>query len=281
VIWEIRKKVADPAFVFERNIAYEKRRLVFTDHYRALVDEIPAQDTVRYAGNLARAREATGYQLYWTDIGRSEASGFQRFNWLVALLGTLALIAWIRLAIAAYRYDPPKRMAAVNPSLRGIRGWLLLPAFNVLTTPFALLLTLAKSAHAWAADTWVALTTYGGAQYHVLWAPCLLFELVANLGLLVYAILLIVLFFQRRRTTPFFYVAFLAAMLTVQVIDHVFVYWLPMTSSDGAGAIQQIFGGAIGAMIWGAYFFNSQRVKSTFVEGRAKRVEAEMVSTPV
>lgn len=281
--WAIKAdttKVEDPGFLFERSISAKDRRLTITDRYRSRLDAVAPADVVRYANNLAKARSAIGYQLFWTDPTENSRQGFfAQLNWPVAMVGLLALAVWGWLARLVYQFDPRPRTSHTNIALRGIRGWLLLPAIGVVVTPFTILLALGQSLGASRLDTWTNLTSPGSDHYNALWAPTLLFELVANAGLLVFAITLGVLFFKRRRSTPIFYIAFFVAALGVQAVDlglASIVSKAADLSKDVAGFTRNIFH----ALIWSAYFLQSTRVKSTFTES-GSRVAVREVAEPV
>ena len=271
--WPITPSTAsieDPAFTFERTLKTEGLRFIITDHFHSLTDEIAAKDTARYTGNLARARNELGYQLYWTDpAAPSTAKGFDRMNWPIALLALAAFAIWSWLAVVVYRFEPPLRNDYDDDleRLQGIRGWLLLLAFGLLIAPIRIGSLLGVSIKAMSADTWARLTTYGSASYHAAWAPLLLFELVANLGLLMFSLLLLVLFFQRRRSFPIVGIAIFSAGFLVQGADLMLASLLPMVSVDSkdyAALVRTCFSIAI----WSAYLLRSRRVKWTFVKPR-------------
>jgi len=274
--WSIKEettKVNDPAFDFERTIRKTGRRLTFTDTYQTRVDAVAPADVVRYANNLSKARNAIGYQLYWSDPVAKQPGGFlAQINWPVLMLGLLALIGWIELARRAYRYDPPPSLGHTNPALCGIRGWLLLPGLGTIVTPFVLMKTILDNAKTMRVDLWTILTSPGSEQYNALWAPTLLIEFVANIGLLVFAILLATLFARRRRSTPRVYIAFLTAAIVVQLIDMVMVGFIK-PQHELANDIGVLIRQCLSTALWSAYFLNSVRVQSTFTEGRPGMVQ--------
>lgn len=273
--WQIKEettKVTDPAFDFERTIHKTGRKITFIDKFQTRIDAVAPADVVRYANNLSKARNAIGYQLYWSDPVAKQPGGFlAQINWPVTLLALLALVGWAWLARRMYHYDPPPRATPVNNSLRGISGWLVLPALGVLVSPFVLALSIRGSFNAAKLDGWTILTTPGSEHYNALWAPTLLFELIANLGLFVFAVLLLILFFKRRRSTPAFYIAFLIANVAVQLVDVIMAgFMTPL--ADATKEISGLTRGVLSAALWSAYFLSSTRVKSTFVESGPKAV---------
>lgn len=268
--WPIKAErvvVEDPAFVFERTISSGPKRFSITDRYRSLGDAVAAEDAVRYANAIAKARDNTFYQLHWTDPGRAAAGGLaDRINWLVLMVGVMALGLWIWLAVRAWHGDPPPIGLPASPSApSGLRGWLALATLGVTVTPFVMMFGLYNISSALTPVTWAALTTYGTDTYHPLWAPALLFEVIGILGLMVFWGLVCVLFYQRRTSAPYWYIRMLIASVFYTAIDSGLMVLLPavtLETKDIAGLVRQ----ALTAAIWIAYFMKSERVRATFVK---------------
>jgi Protein of unknown function (DUF2569) len=234
---------------------------------------------VRYAGNLGRVRDAAGYQLFWSDPAKdanASAGAMQHFNWLLALVGALVFAMWCWLATTVYRYDPKMKPVAIDRSPQRIGGWLILPAIGIVVTPFIYATALIKSSNAFATDTWSALTTYGNPHYHPMWAPCLLMELTAHLGFLVFSVLMAIVFFQRRRIAPKLFIALMIITLIYRLIDHAVASQLPVVSADST-VYTDIVRLSIASLIWISYFLTSARVKSTFVMERVRHVPNAML----
>ena len=278
--WPIKPEkhhVEDPAFTFDQDLRLDGLRLIITDHYTSLAKEVPASDMPRYLANLARARDALDFSLYWTDPAPAavttsskatatqgkQRTGLDRMNWPIAML-TLALLAiWGWLAARAYRHDPPPQLLG-RDSAHGIGGWLVLVAIGLMISPFLIGRTLFDIAGAMSSDTWAALTTFGGASYHALWAPLLLAELVVDLGLMVFAVLLLILFFQRRTCFPKLMIGFYIASALVQGGDMLMSSLIP-SSTVADKEYVTLVRVVIASIIWSAYMMKSRRVKATFV----------------
>lgn len=265
-------RVDDASFEFERRRSEKNKVLLMVDSFQSRADHVAPADTARYAANLDRARDATDYMLYRGDDTPAppKLSGLERFNWSVAMLAALLLAAFTWLALKLYRHDPPAvPHAPFGSKLQGIGGWLLLPAFGVVVAPIRLLLEMTQLMPSYAADTWAQLTIVGASAYHAMWAPLLLFELAANLGLLVFSLLLLVMFFQKRRGVPRLYITVLVASVAVQFIDMGLAQLIPAAAE---GVTHKEWGelarGVLAAAVWGSYFHVSERVKATFVHGR-------------
>jgi transglutaminase-like putative cysteine protease len=274
--WKIepeRTTVDDPAFEFERRIEYaaKEHRVTFKDRFRSRLDYVAPADVARYVANLDRVDDNLGYSLYQYDDAPpapAPTRWIDKFNWPIAMLGVLILLLWAWLASRLYRYDPLPRPEPVYAKLQGIRGWLVLPAISVVVQPFRIMYDVGVLVPSFATDVWTTLTTAGGTAYDALWAPILLYELAANLALLVFAVLLAVLFFQRRRSVPVIFVAFLIGAALVQGLDLWLASLIPMDSMKVTPKeMSELARSVVGAMIWSAYFLVSHRVKSTFVHG--------------
>lgn len=270
--WNIapeQQQVSDPAFEFERRTTVNQKTITFQDRFVARADHIAAADTARYVANLDRARSALNYVLFMPEAGPQAASRLvDRFNWLVALVGILLLLIFGWVSIRLYHYDPPAAPSAGEARLQGISGWLLLPAIGVLLAPLRIGSALLNNLSLYAVDTWSALTTWGSAQYHAMWAPVLLFELASNVALVVFGLLLAVLFYQRRSSLPKVYIGFMSTMLALMVIDLALLQCLPEAAqAAGRQGATTLAHSLVWAVIWGRYFMVSQRVKATFVRG--------------
>ncbi len=271
--WDIKPEqntVDDPAFHFERSISAKDKLLVFTDRFRSRVDHIAASETAQYAANLERARDTVGYRLYKYDEAPPavRAGVMDRFNWPVATIILLGVLFFSWLAAKLYRYDPAPAAAPVEAELEGVRGWLILPAINVVVLPVRLLVETIKTLPTYAADTWATLTTVGNAAYHPMWAPVLLYELSANLAQIVFSVLLAVLFFQKRRSAPYVFIGVMGGSVIIQAADMLIAGALPSAHIFTPTGWNAFAAGIMGLAVWGTYFLVSRRVKSTFVNGR-------------
>lgn len=277
--WSLRmdnETIEDAVFHFERRVSLEdnKRKIVETDHFVSRADFVAGADAPRYAANLEKARQALGITLTKRDAGveapvaDTPALGvMERFNWSIAMLAVMLLAVLVWLALKVYRYDPPPPGGVIDPRLQGISGWLLLPALAIVLQPLRILKDVAELVPSYAADTWMHLTTVGQTAYHPLWAPTLLFELAANLALLVFSVLLLILFFQRRRSVPLVFLAFQGGALFVGVLDQMVAGLIPAVQHEASGSgWAQVARQALALAIWGSYFLVSRRVKATFVK---------------
>jgi hypothetical protein len=266
-------RVDDPAFSFRRSVRADPghKRFVIHDEYRSLADEVAAREMPRYTANLAKARGELGYSLDWSDAlpppvamaGVAVAGFTDRINWPMALLTLFALALFAHGALRAWRYDPAPR-GAVDPAFAGFGGWLWLYGVGVLLMPVRLAMQLWDNAPAYGSVAWAARTLFGGAHYHALNAPMLLFEWLGLLALLVASVLLLCLFLARRSNYVHLALCFYALVIVVQLSDLLLAVNLPGLGVDGEDW-QSLAAMGLGSLAWSAYLLGSRRVRATFV----------------
>ena len=277
------ERVKDAAFTFEHRVvqAGEARRIVETDHFVSHDSFVRGVDAPGYAANLEKARQLLGMTLTKSDARVAGGGGFiDRFNWIVALLGALMLAGFVWLAARVYRYDPPPAAGLADPRLCGIAGWLALPAIAIAAQPFVILLSFLNLAPNYTADTWAILTTAGQAGYHPMWAPTLLFELAANLGMIVFSVLLAILFFRKRCSVPYIFLAFQGSVVVIAALDAIAASMIPTLAQPDSAAWPEVIKRAASFVIWGSYFMKSKRVKATFVKTWSAQTSAKEVIAP-
>lgn len=163
----------------------------------------------------------------------------------------------------------PKADVAAPPALqpRGIGGWLILPALALIITPIRMGFEFVRDfLPVLDSDAWALLATPGSALYHPLWAPLVVFELIANVVMFSFTLWLLVLFFRESKRVPVLYILWLLLLAAVQVIDQLLVQQMPFLASQlNEDALVDIARALVGAAIWIPYFLKSVRVKNTFV----------------
>ena len=188
-------------------------------------------------------------------------------NWpiLGALAVAAAACAWG--ARRAYLYNPAPTLAVEpDPKLAGIRGWLILLAFNVAFLPPVLAWNLFAGARLVVSRTaWSALSTPGEPAYSPARVPVILIEVLSQTALTAYACAVAVAFVRRRQGFRVHFPALLVSSLVFAVLDHAAVGILSLGSPDSA-RIGRILWGAFWGCVWIAYVRYSPRVRATFAE---------------
>jgi hypothetical protein len=275
-ITESDERVEDPAFSFHRRVKADpgKQRFVIQDDYRSLSDEVSAREMPRYTANLAKARGELGYAINWVDSlprpvpaaakkAAARAGFVDRLNWPLLLLALFALVVYAGLARRAWQLDPAPR-GTVEPALAGFGGWLWIYTLVVVSLPLRMAYNLCSDLSAYGGVGWSTYAVFGGAHYHPLYAPVLLFELLGQLALLVFAVLGACLYFSRRSSYPRVAVALYAGVVCFQVADLLLASALP-AGEVGTEDLSTLAKAVLGASLWSAYLLSSCRVRSTFV----------------
>jgi len=271
--WEVKPDqlhVDDPAFEFHRNEEWKGRTLLLTDRFKSRLDHIAPADVARYSANLEKARQGVSYTLFRNDTPAAGTRSGAGPHWLPAVVGTLAVLGFIALALRVYRWDPQAWPAGAmrHPMPpRGLGGWLMVVAIVVVVSIVRLVRTLVESWPTYDAESWANLTVPGSAGYDPLWVPSLLLALVGNIGLIAGMGLVVLLYLKRRTSLPRVFIAVIGSGFVVSALDLLLTLSIPaaaqsVTSKDWS----QLAGNAIGCALWTAYFLRSGRVRVTFVE---------------
>jgi hypothetical protein len=150
----------------------------------------------------------------------------------------------------------------------GLSGWLILIGFGLCIGPVVRLGQIIPSWDSYfSLYAWQSAAVPGGAQYHPLYGPLLIFELLGNILLLTVNVLLIFLFFKRRFHFPRLYIAFVWSNAAFLMIDSVAAQSIPfLAAEEQRSAFRDAYRAVFHALLWGTYMFTSKRVKATFRE---------------
>jgi hypothetical protein len=146
----------------------------------------------------------------------------------------------------------------------GIGGWLILPAIGLVLTPIVLLKGLVELLPVFDPEIWQQLTEPGADSYHPLWATVVIYELLANVGFLVFTLWLGFLFVRKSSRTPAVFIAWLAINIAIQLVDLLLGAQIPAVAEESASGYVELFRSLVQAIIWIPYFIRSERVRNTF-----------------
>lgn len=280
--WNIKPDtlvVEDPAFTLRREENWRGgNTVVLTDRYRTRADRVEASAMPAYVAQLDKARTGVQYSLYHPlDTGTAPAAaaapaatgalGGDSAHWLPLVVGLAAVGGLGLLARRLYRWDPPPPVPAAPLGPVGLGGWLWLPLLGLVATPFTAGALVLQALPAMTVQRWSTLNLPTTPGYHPLLAPLLLLEFIANLALVIGAVLLLVLAFKRRSNMPRLYIGWMTLAVVATVVDAVAAQIIPVmteawTAKDGGVVLRTCVMGAI----WIRYFQRSERVQRTFVQ---------------
>ena len=157
-------------------------------------------------------------------------------------------------------------MTRDEKSLQGIGGWLILVAIGLIVSPLKILSGMILGYAPLVGDgTWSMMTDPTSASFSLSFVLLAIFEIAANMGLVVFAVALIVLFFRTSESFPSWFIVFLLSALFISLID-AGLTWLafpeePMFDPETvAGLARQ----TMVCLIWIPYMLVSKRVEATF-----------------
>lgn len=247
------------AFSYATHASGATVRQAFELHTRA--DHVAAADLPAFARDVDAMRDQLGLTLYDALPGGAPR-GIDEVTWPLVLIALLTLAPAAAAAVRFLRRTAPGAPAAGAAAPPGIGGWLVLLGLGVVMTPVALLVQGRELAPMFTASVWYELTVPGREAYHHLYAPLLMYELSANLVLLVGSLVVAVLFFRQQRLFPRVYVGFLLLTIAFMAIDLLVSSRVsPLASRD----LQALTRPLLALLIWGTYLNRSSRARQTFV----------------
>ncbi|WP_342564107.1 DUF2569 domain-containing protein [Paenibacillus sp. FSL R7-0345] len=150
---------------------------------------------------------------------------------------------------------------------KGLGGWLALIQIGLYVTcirTFILIYDFFINTRG--SEGWYALTSPGSADYHTLWKPTLIFEVSANIILLLASVYLLTLLYNKRAVFPRWLIFYYIIGLLLQVVIIALVASIPQSSELANGnLLQNIARGLVNSLIWTTYILRSKRVRNTFV----------------
>jgi transglutaminase-like putative cysteine protease len=210
---------------------------------------------------------------------RAGARGLlERINWLmvtVAVFGmasTLAAGLWFWHATGPVSappviVDPAPLLSQPASPLEGLGGWLVLVGIGLFVNPVYRCAQLVQNWEGWfSAEVWQGVAMPTGQQYHALFGPLLIFEVLGNIALVAFNILLISMFLARRRAFPMAYIVMFALSVLFMLADEIAGNMIPVVAAkSNATSGGELARAVVAGAIWSTYMLRSRRVKETFV----------------
>lgn len=269
--WQIpdtQTNLEHAAFSFHYDRHLQGRLLTCNYECRTKLATVPAELVPGYLASLDRMEDLLTDTLQHPDD--KDSGGI---NWLmaaIAVFGAGATTAggiwyWRRVRSSAPMLPPRLNE---NPKLQGLGGWLFLIGLGLCLAPLMKVFTIGQNWGGYfSIEVWQAVAMPLGENYHPLYAPLLMFELLGNTIMLGLNVLALCLFFTRRRAFPNLFITLALGNAVFLVLDDVGCAFIPFlhSSADGknhSDAIRAVFY----AIIWSAYMVKSRRVKATFTK---------------
>ncbi len=298
---DVTIQIDDPAFEFnyQERFTGDETKLLFT--YQSKADRVAANRMGQYLKNAREAENNTSYSIWITrDLheGNTPVNAINpiQVNWPILISLFFCFIIGTLASILIYYWDPAPRSALLsNPDLKGIGGWLYLPAIRVCIQPPIYLALCIVAIIENDVPSWNYLTSSGGEEYHVLWAPILMLESGSFAMLFPISIITAFLFFTKRTCLPRVMIALLGFDVINSLLFLALVYLCVGSGNELLpDYIRDITFSVFAAAIWIPYFLVSVRSATTFRRQRdgsgaalppslppAPTIKAEDISLPV
>ncbi len=232
---------------------------------------LPAEKVAAYLKKRDEMNALLGDTLYRPE--KSLAGDLSQVNWLMVGATGFGMVATVMACVWIWYFTRSKAPPIIEAQLtdtdelKGLGGWLVFVGFGLC---FGLIRRPMNICLGWSAyfstTVWNMMAVPGGQNYHMLWGPLMIFEMLANIFLMGINALAVFMFFGKRRTFPKLFICFLAVNAGFVLLDEIVAY--PMHSFSGsADRFDAPFVGRtlFSAWIWIMYTIKSRRVKATFV----------------
>lgn len=272
--WKIpdhTEEVNHPAFQFRYRRKLAGSTVRFHYECETRTREIPAEQVAGYLAKREEMENLLGDSLQHANTA-ADTGVFARLNWLMVVvaafggLTTLLAGAWIWRSTRTPKTMPP--LLPDEAKLVGIGGWLVLVAIGLCIAPFSRLIQIGPNWRSYFdVDVWQIVAMPGGAQYHALYGPMLIFEMLGNIVLVGLNVLAIFLLFGKRRLFPQAYIALVLGNALFLWADEFLGSFIPSVAESASPREKKaIVQATFWAVIWSCYMLNSKRVKATFRE---------------
>ena len=161
-----------------------------------------------------------------------------------------------------------KGMGLAPDHPKGLGGWLVLIQIGLYVTFIrSFILVYDFFTNTLGSEGWYALTSPASADYHASWKLVLIFEVSANIILLLASVYLLTLLYNKRAVFPRWLIFYYIIGLLLQLVIIVLVAGIPQSSELAASGnlLSNIARGLVNGLIWTAYILRSKRVRNTFV----------------
>jgi hypothetical protein len=257
--------IKDEAVDFKHKVEYKDRKLTLLYEFQSKMDHVDVADAQEHIAVRGKINDQLGYMIYYENEQYSALSdGIHR---TVLFIAGLSLVVFVVLAYKVYLYDPKPGMihSEGDPGPSGFGGWLVLLVIGVCVQPLGLVSEIILGIDVFSSSSWNSLTTPGSEEYHVLFQPLLISEIIFNVYLEVFSVLMIVLLFKRRSSFPRVYIIYIITAISITVIDTILSGAIPTLVNDNAVSMPEIVRRTTFAIVWALYLTRSERVKNTFV----------------
>ncbi|WP_099192079.1 DUF2569 family protein [Tepidibacter mesophilus] len=116
-------------------------------------------------------------------------------------------------------------------------------------------------------NNWSLITSPSSPNYHALLKSTIIFELAANIIMIILSLGVLLLFFKKSKHFPKAWISTFIFLIASHVIDIILCKQIPLIGEyELKNLYNQLLISIISLSIWAPYLIKSKRVKNTFVE---------------
>lgn len=249
-------------FSYETSVDSKNHMATVIYKYKTFKDHVPVNQLDLYFKDYDLLSDNCEYPMEWGVDVKSEFEFFQP-----ALFISFLFLVFIFFVFRKLYYWDKKSELEFKGGNQPIGGWLVLVAIGLYLTPFTVSYLIYNLEY-FNLSSW---TNYISSheEFPFLAGSLYFFEIILNIGIILFAIFLIVLMHQKRNSFPMLFVWFRIVVLAGLIIDTIIVAKLVgLDISDYSDLFKTI----LGAAIWVPYMLYSQRVKNTFVKPHSRKI---------
>jgi hypothetical protein len=269
--WQIpdaHNEVDHPAFSFRYQRKLSGSTVRFHYECETKTAEVPVDQVASYLKKREEMEDLLGDTLERPNASRTILA---QLNWLMVVVAGFGFCAVLISCVWVWRVsrlpvDPPPPLPEM-PKLQGLGGWLILVGIGLCIAPVVRVVHLGQNWEGFfSIDVWQSVAVPKGEQYHSLYAPLLIFEVLGNVALLGLSVLTLCLFFAKRTLFPKAFIALMVANAIFLCVDELVGNRIPWVAAQpDASSRRELFRATTQAVIWSAYMLKSKRVRATFV----------------
>lgn len=260
--WELQPNddyINSPYFYFSSKTTYSGKICKIDYRLNGYKNFVPAEDAGKFLSDIKKIDTKFSGMVFTYNPSLASTS----FSFGLFLMFVMFLILFVILIIWLYRKK--EQIAEIDLKNPSIGGWLILPIIGLFLTPVSNLISLITG-NLFDSSTYSYYTTVTSTDYHVLWEPFWIFNLLAHAAYLVFPILILVLIFRYDRRVPVYMINFYGINIFLNIIIYIMVQGIGVSDNTLIHeSIKDLVRSIVIGFVWIPYFIFSSRVKATFV----------------
>jgi transglutaminase-like putative cysteine protease len=251
--------ISSPYFYFSSKSSSSGNVCNIDYHLNGYKNSVPPENTGNFLSDIKKIDSKFSGMVftYNPSLVKTSFSFGLFFMFVMFLVLLIILIVWL--------YRKKGSITETHLFSKTLGGWLILPVLGLFLTPVSNLISLITG-NLFDSSTYAYYTTVTSSDYHVLWEPFWVLNLLVHAAYLVFPVLILVLIFRYDRRVPVYMIYFYAVNVFLNIL--MFILIKSINTSDISllsECIKDLVRSIIIGSVWIPYFIYSSRVKETFV----------------